>query len=112
MELSNIELRIAGKLTSVVPKLDVTPAEILILRHLHGEDAVVNVRPTRMDRRNHAEEWTRLVGIYGRNGASSTEGAGVALEALFPGAIKTLPVHLADIGINATVPEEPASVEA
>jgi len=97
MQLSDIDLRLGGAVTSVVPKQDVTPAEILILREIHGADSVVNIRPTRMDKRSHAQEWDRLVSRYGGNGASSPSGAGVVLDRLFPGAIKRLPVHLAEI---------------
>lgn len=110
MELCDIELRLAGNLQHVVPKQDVTPAEILILREIHGPDAVVNIRPKKMDKRSHGAEWERLVARYGKNGQSAGPGgSSVLLDNLFPGAVKRLPVSLAEI--NASV-SEPADAEA
>lgn len=106
MQLCDIQLRIAGSLNHVVPKQDVTPAEILVLRRLHGDDAVIDIRPTRQDKRQHSFEWDRLVAMYGQNGSSSTDGQSVLLNDLFPGAIKKLPVSLAEIEQGIVEPEE------
>jgi hypothetical protein len=106
MQLYDVSVRIGGNLNSVVPKQDVTAAEILVLRRLHGDDAVIDIRPTNMDKRSHGAEWARLVDIYGRNGSSSVDGASVVLESIFPGAVKTLPVKLDDIASSVAEPEE------
>lgn len=108
MEICDIMLRLAGSNDNIVPKLDVTPAEILILRHLHGADSVFNIRPKGSDKRTHAGEWERLKGIYGRNGQSTSDGSTVMLDSIFPGAIKQLPVGLSDIpGEDADAVAEP-----
>jgi hypothetical protein len=51
--------------TSEVPKPSVTAPEIIILRDLHGADAVVRLSAPRMDARPHAQERARLQRIYG-----------------------------------------------
>jgi hypothetical protein len=45
---------------------EVSAAEIAVLRHLHGEDAVTAVAPLTMDRRPHGAERERLALLYGQ----------------------------------------------
>jgi hypothetical protein len=102
MQLCDIELRLGGQLTSTVHKQDVTPAEIQVLWAIHGEDAVTNVRPRKMDKRTHKAEYDRLVGLYGRAPDGLMDaGNGALLEKIYPGAQKVLPVSLGDIGREA-----------
>jgi hypothetical protein len=103
MQLSNVMLRLGGSLQHVVPKTQVTPAEIMVLQRIHGADAVVNVRPVKFDRnRRHADEYDRLAQFY--DGAASDnvpgEEAKSILKDLFPGAMKKLPETLEEIGFG------------
>lgn len=101
MQLCEVMVRLAGSVQHTVPKQNVTPAEIVILQRIHGTDAVTDIRPTRMDKRSHADEYERLQRIYGKNGRTTVEGEpSVLLDRLFPGAIKKLPVTLKDIGLG------------
>lgn len=101
MQIVDCNVRIGGSVLHVVPKQDVTPAEIIVLQQIHGTDAVQDVRPKRMDKRSHTEEFDRLRRTYGRNGLQSVDGEpSVLLDRLFPGAIKRLPVTLKDIGMG------------
>ncbi len=43
MRLYDCHVRLGGVTSSEVPKHDITAAEILILRHLHGDDGVVRI---------------------------------------------------------------------
>ena len=43
MRLYDCHVRLGGITSSEVPKHDITAAEILILRHLHGDDGVVRI---------------------------------------------------------------------
>jgi hypothetical protein len=70
------------------PKMDVTVAEIALLRSIHGAHAVVDIRPTINDKRSHALELARLTKRYGEK----------AIEKAWPGAVKRLPVQLIEIG--------------
>jgi hypothetical protein len=70
MKLYDCTVRLNGSLHNEVNKADVTPAEVHVLRALHGSDAVINVKPA-MDGKKHkvskvksAEERARLTAIY------------------------------------------------
>jgi hypothetical protein len=63
---------------------------------IHGNDAVVDIRPTKMDKRSHGAEWTRLDRhLWPRALRPSTMRRAVKLESLFPRRVKKLPVTLA-----------------
>lgn len=54
----------SGIFTGEVPKYDLTTPEILILRAVHGEDAVAQVKKTGVDKRADRAERDRLSGLY------------------------------------------------
>lgn len=112
MQRANVIVRLAGSLTNTVPKFGVTPAEILLLRRIHGgDDAVVDIRPTEFDKKIRVEaEYERLAQIYDGGsgfGSSPDEDRKSHMETMFPGAIKRLPMTLEEIGIDtgAIAPE-------
>lgn len=113
MQTCFCEVRIAGSPLHVVPKGGlkwpdvVTPAEVLILRQIHGEDAVINIRPSKEIKVSHAKEFERLAVRYGGAGALAEPGGAqtLNLHQMFPGAVKTLPLTFAEIGLG--VIEEP-----
>lgn len=103
MQLCDGMLRLGGSLQHTVPMVDLTPAEILVLQHIHGGgDALVDLRPTKMDTRNHTAEFDRLAGKYDRANAafSGPDDPKSIMSTLFPGAMKKLPVTLDDIGMG------------
>lgn len=102
MQVVNCSVRLSGNLNSVVRKTDVTVAEIVVLRALHGADSVVSVAPTIQDKRSTADEMFRLRGIYSEK----------VISHAFPGANPNLPVTLADVGIEAVSALPPAEDEA
>lgn len=113
MQLSNLVLRLGGSLLHTVPVSDATPAEILVLQRIHGDDAVVDVRPVRMDKnRRHAQEFERLAAKYDRAASASAPGdeSKSIMASLFPGAMKKLPLTLKDIGLGHYM--SPASIAA
>lgn len=71
-------------------KSPVTPAEVVILRAIHGDDAVVRIKPMSMDKREHRAEIERLRIEYGPK----------VVEHAFPGHSPSLPVSFRDIGID------------
>lgn len=81
-----------------VEKIGVSAAEIFVYRHLHGAEAVFDIRPARMDRRSHAQEKERLKTVFRPSQAHDI------VEELFPGYSPRLPVSLKDIGI---MPDSP-----
>lgn len=101
MQVCSIDLRLGGSLNHTISKNNVTPAEIVILKAIHGEDAVVNIRPIKMDGRRNDVELDRLQRLYGRNPSGLMDaGNGDLIEKLFPGAVKKLPIRLKDIGLG------------
>lgn len=66
MQLYDCKVRLNGNMLSESVKKDVTAPEIIILRALHGHDeGVIDIRPTVMDKRPHADERERLEQVYG-----------------------------------------------
>lgn len=108
MQLVSLILRLGGSVQHTVPKDDVTPGEILILRHIHGEDAVIDIRPTKLDKNRRQEaEWERLSVLYDRSGSiMSTPGEEhrSIMAVLFPGALRKLPTTLEEIGLGELLP--------
>lgn len=103
---------LSGELTSSVYKADVTVAEIAMLRAIHGEDAVVQIVPTFIDKIKASDELERLRLIYGP-GNVSKEGKRL-IDEVYPGRAPNLPTKLADIDVDdepAPKSEEPETVE-
>jgi hypothetical protein len=104
MQECTINLRLGGSLLHTVQKDRVTPAEIQVLRALHGPDAVTDIVPTKMTKRGHEQEFVRLTELYGRANGADMIGANDPqknlIASLFPGAAPTLPVTLKDIGLG------------
>lgn len=89
MEMYQAEVCIGGLLTNTVMKEPITAAEIVILRNIHGDDAVRQIKPLGNKNREYDKEYKRLLKQYGRK----------KLEQAFPGARPILPQKLKDIGI-------------
>lgn len=95
MELASVMLAIGGDNGNTVQKYGVTPAEVAVLRYIHGDDAITEIEILDDDQvealgveeadRSDREEIQRLTDIYGKmlpNGRNSSE----AINELFPGA--------------------------
>lgn len=101
MELGSADVRLAGDLANVVHRTNVTPAELAILRQIHGGNAVVNVKVTgKMDAEAVKTEGNRLVNMYGDE----------MFTDLFPGMKPNLPGSFEDVGLEVEVvtPDKPA----
>lgn len=84
----------------VISKGPVTPAEVVVLRAIHGHDSVSNLRliPRQtIDKTPHADELARLRGFYTMRQAD--DGPSV-VDACFPGAFPRLPITFAEAGID------------
>lgn len=100
MMIYDCRVRHAGNMLHEIPKNGVTAPEVMILRHIHGPDAVVSLQPRRNDRRPHLEEIDRLRREYGAKAFSSVFGDGY---------IEKLPQKLA--GVEVTEEQEEAAEE-
>lgn len=97
MQRVNCTVRLSGDTGNTVLKSDVTVAEVAVLRSIHGNESVVDIKPVRQCKTPHREERDRLSLIYGAP----------RVAALFPGMIPRLPVSLDDIAlvIEGDIPE-------
>lgn len=97
MQRATCTVRLSGDVGNTVRKEGVSPAEIVILRDIHGgPDAVVDIQPTNMDKSSHADERAKLVDIYGQR----------VVDRIFPGQYANLPVSLKDIETKAEGDED------
>jgi hypothetical protein len=65
MQLYDALVRIGGSPLHEIPKQDLTAAEIICLRAIHGDDAVVQIKARKMGNHSHRGERDRLKGVYG-----------------------------------------------
>lgn len=99
MHLANIMLALGGDKDNTIPKYRVTPAEIVVLRHIHGSDAVFDIEPlAETVSRTSREEYHRLTGIYGYVDERGNPQGPVA--ELFPGVGANLPQELGELGLD------------
>jgi hypothetical protein len=64
MQQLNALVALTGDRNNMVYKVDLTPAEILLLQALHGADAVAQIEPTGDLKREPQEEVDRLKELY------------------------------------------------
>lgn len=83
------EVRLGGDLLNTVEKYGVSPAEVVLLNHIHGEGSVVNVRPNGNDRGRAVDEKADLQERYAR-----------FFKDVFPGASPQLPETFKEIGVD------------
>jgi hypothetical protein len=95
MQRGSCEVRLGGDLLNTVILTSVSPAEVAILRHIHGSDAVVNLRQHGNDQGKAVDEKSVLSQRYAR-----------AYKEVFPGQSPQLPNTFADIGIDFTADDE------
>ncbi len=115
MRYCDVTVRLTDSPSHTVRKVGVSVAEIVVLRAIHGEGAVVEIEPKTSDRRSATEEFERLRGLYGKPDEGLMDaGNGDLLERLFPGSMhsKRLPSTLADIGLEHLVTKRGKADEA
>lgn len=64
MRLYDCQVRLGGTTSSEVPKSGISAAEILTLRHIHGDDSVVKITPKNRSQASHAAERDHLMRTY------------------------------------------------
>lgn len=94
MQTAVVEVLLKGNVQHVVAKL-VTPAEAVVIKFLHGQDAVINPVINGQVKRSNQDELTRLRDEYSSD----------VITQVYPGAAPRLPDTFADAGIVAEEPE-------
>ena len=90
MELYSCKVRHAGNRGMEIPVDEVTPADIVLLRHVHGPDSVHSVRHIRQSNRQQAKERERLARKFSPR----------VFQEAYPGIAPRLPLTLADAGLR------------
>lgn len=80
----------AGNRDMAIDKTGVTPAEIVLLKHVHGADSVVAVEFERDRSVQQAKERARLADLYGRK----------VFAQVYPGSVPRLPMDLSEAGLR------------
>ncbi len=102
MQTANILLAISGNRGHTVPKYNVTPAEVAVLRFLHGDDAVYDVEVLKETaRRTARQEVERLRQLYSRRDGADLESP--AVKALYPGFDARVEMTFADLELHETL---------
>lgn len=73
MDIYQGKLQLAGNVMNEVFKMNMTAAEIEVLRAIHGADAVVDIKKMGSDKRTSAQERDRLNRLYANPDANTTK---------------------------------------
>ena len=99
MQIALAEILLNGNLQHSTVRV-VSAPEILILRNIHGNDAVINVNESANLERTNAEEIDRLKLYFGAD----------VFSKVFPGSMPKLPTTFAEVGVefeNDISPKKP-----
>ncbi|CAB4139232.1 hypothetical protein UFOVP807_12 [uncultured Caudovirales phage] len=98
MQTAIVEILLNGNIQHTTTRR-VTPAEIVMLRHIHGSDSVVAPVDVESIKRSNADEVSRLKSVYGDD----------VFKQVFPGAMPKVPSDLSEVNveIEAKAKDEP-----
>lgn len=94
MQTMTANVLLNGDIRHQVTRIGITPAESVLLRLIHGEDCLIELKRGSDTRRPHAEELQRLKQFYGDK----------RVEAAFPGAFPQLPINFDEVGVDLPGP--------
>lgn len=95
METASILLAIGGDSGNTVPKYGVTPAEVAVLRLLHGEQSVTDIDVNGFEERTDRQEIARLQQTYNRRDGANLTAREV--NTLYPGAAARVEMKFSDL---------------
>ena len=98
MQTAIVAILLNGNIQHTVTRR-VTPAEIVLLKHIHGDDSVVAPIEIESVKRSNTDEVNRLKQQYGDD----------VFKAVFPGAMPKVPTDLSEVGVDtgAKAKDEP-----
>lgn len=98
MQTANCLVKLGGDPGNTVPMFGLTAAEIAVLQVIHGNDAVVDIKPTGTVETTHRAERQRLIEKYGRQ--QDGDWRAPAVDRLFPGAAARVFETFDELGID------------
>lgn len=106
MQLAKVYVRLGGDTRQVVPKEGVTPAEVVVLKHIHGgQQAIGKVLLTGETAVDDARELRRLRQNY------TSPNCQKFLGEAFPGLDPKLPQTFSDIGVRLAKEDDEVAEE-
>src|SRR5688572_11459997 len=96
MQTANCMVALGGDPGNTVPKYNITVAEMVLLRHIHGERAVFDIVPTGVVQVSDIAECQRLADVFAR-----PEGVTNPVATVYPGARPTIHHSLEEAGFEA-----------
>lgn len=100
MQIALAEILLNGNLQHSTVRV-VSAPEILILRNLHGNDAVINVTDAATMERTNSEEIDRLKLFFGAD----------VFAKVFPGSMPKLPSTFAEVGVEVAGSKKTSKAE-
>lgn len=107
MDIYTGKIRLAGDMRNEVRKNGLTAPEVILLRRIHGADALIELEKTGSDKRNHQKERERLYADY--PAAINTDAKRHYIEELFGPNHQDLPVSVP--GVTLTAKRETVDVQ-
>lgn len=101
MQLASILLNLAGDAGNQVPKYNVTPSEVAVLRILHGDDAVNDIEIIGDEKRSSKAERERLLQVYAQPQPDGSRRS-PAIDMLFPGVAARLYENFDEMELEET----------
>lgn len=101
MQRVDCSVRIGGDRNHTTKKRGITVAEVEVLRFLHGENAVENIKPIRMTKdqaKDVIDEMKRKYRV--KFPGPNSSGAVNVVDVVYPGPRPNLPTNLKDIGVE------------
>lgn len=100
MQFANCDVSLGGDRNHVVHKRGVSPAEIEILRAIHGEDSVTNIVLSKTLKQMSSADILDMLRRKYRGNVFTTDGAPKNIvDRLYSGPRVKLPEYLKDVGV-------------
>jgi hypothetical protein len=99
VEFARLKIRIGGDVQNEIVKSGLTPAEVLLLKHMHGDDAILDVAFVEPEKRNMVKR-TGEADLARLRDRYTSPTAKASLHALFPGLNPNVPTTFDAIGIK------------
>jgi hypothetical protein len=113
MQFANCDVCLGGDRNHVVHLTSVSPAEIEVLRVIHGEDAVTNIKLAKTLKQMSQEDILDMLRRKYRGNVSTTDGPPKNIvDQVYSGPRVKLPTYLKEVGVKEVKPsDKPSDVE-
>ena len=103
MQTANCTVALAEDMGNTVPKKNVTPAEVVVLRAIHGEGAVFNIDILDKECKTSGREILQDLSHPRRYGRAQDSEKNQIVRTVFPSPMSPLPQTFAEIGLDESM---------